>query len=804
MFRPTNFNSAWLQEEQFKPWLAAVEKDNHKAKCTVCGLTFELSNMGKQALISHSKGKKHIEKMKYASKAKQEQPQLKSFFLPKSTKDTTSTETAQSEDLKVSDPSAGIAKASTSAPSTSLTQCISKDDVLTAEVLWAIKTVMSHYSMNSSANTSELFKTMFPDSQIAQKFNCGKTKCSYLITHGLATYFHDRMLASLKDGDVKYVISFDESLNRTQQQEQMDVIVRFWDNEKNKVCSRYFDSNFLGHTSAQDLLKSLQSSLTTLNPMGLIQLSMDGPSTNWKLYDELSKDRANSDPDLPELINVGSCGLHIIHGAFKRGAVATGWHIDNLLRSLWYLFSDAPAKKEDFIKISESKKFPLQFCATRWLEDIAVAERAILIWPDVQKFITQICAGSKSKIPKSHSFTTLQGMTRDLLVPAKLQFFCTIAKVLQPYLEVFQRERPMLPFMAEYLFDILHNILDKFIKKSVLAEVTSMAKLANIDVMKKENLLNAKDVDVGFAAKKLVTDLQRKKKVSERQILEYQNECQVFLQSLTAKLLDRCPLQYPVVRNIVCLDLKYMAGHPDEATDKMRKLLEKLMNLKQRSADDCDSVMRQYKIFIGEVGRHTREEFSAFNHIDDELDTFLFTHLGKKPRFEELWSLVKLLLTLSHGQSQVERGFSVNKDITSTNMAAETLIAFRRVHDGVQSLGLPMEQCVTAEMLRQCKFARSHYQFHLDELKRESNETERERKRKAMKEELEQTEKKKKRLDSTVTSLVREADQLALDAEEQNEMSMLTKSNALRSKAKEKRAELEAEKQKIEDLKSKL
>ena len=95
-------------------------------------------------------------------------------------------------------------------------------------------------------------------------------------------------------------------------------------------------------------------------------------------------------------------------------------------------------------------------------------------------------------------------------------------------------------------------------------------------------------------------------------------------------------------------------------------------------------------------------------------------------------------------------------------------------------------------MLRQCKFARSRYQFHLDEMKRESKETERERKRKAMKEELEQTEKKKKRLDSTVTSLEREADQLALDAEEQNEMSMLTKSNALRSKAKEKRAELEA------------
>ena len=106
-----------------------------------------------------------------------------------------------------------------------------------------------------------------------------------------------------------------------------------------------------------------------------------------------------------------------------------------------------------------------------------------------------------------------------------------------------------------------------------------------------------------------------------------------------------------------------------------------------------------------------------------------------------------------------------------------------------------MEQCVTAEMLRQCKFACSCYQFYLDEMKMESEETDRERKRKAVKEELEQTEEKKKKLDSTVTDLGREADQLTLDAEKQNKMSMLVKSNALRSMAKEKRVKLEAEKQ---------
>ena len=261
------------------------------------------------------------------------------------------------------------------------------------------------------------------------------------------------------------------------------------------------------------------------------------------------------------------------------------------------------------MKVSPSKKFPLQHCATRWLEDVAVAERAILIWPDIQVFIAQICAGPKSKISKSHSFTSLQGVTQDLLVPAKLQFFCTITRVLHSFLEVFQRERPMLPFMAEYLYDILCTILDKFIKKSVMEKVTSMAKLEKVDVMEKENLLHAKEVDIGFAARKLITDLQKKKKVSERQIFEYQNERQMFLQSLTVTFLEMCPLQYPVVRNIVCLDPKYMAAHPDQALDKMRQLLEKLRNLKQRSAHDCDTILREYKTFIREVENMQERSF---------------------------------------------------------------------------------------------------------------------------------------------------------------------------------------------------
>ena len=49
-----------------------------------------------------------------------------------------------------------------------------------------------------------------------------------------------------------------------------------------------------------------------------------------------------------------------------------------------------------------------------------------------------------------------------------------------------------------------------------------------------------------------------------------------------------------------------------------------------------------------------------------------------------------------------------------------------------QYLGLTMKQYVTSEMLKECKFAHSRYQIHMEEKKMEIVETEREKKRKAI------------------------------------------------------------------------
>ena len=104
---------------------------------------------------------------------------------------------------------------------------INKESVLTAEIFHTLNIIINHQSFNSSTNSSAVYKVMFPDSQIAQNFNCGSTKVKYLSEFGLAPYYEQKLLTKL-DEVPYYSLLFDESLNRQTKNEQMDFKCHIW------------------------------------------------------------------------------------------------------------------------------------------------------------------------------------------------------------------------------------------------------------------------------------------------------------------------------------------------------------------------------------------------------------------------------------------------------------------------------------------------------------------------------------------------------------------------------------------------
>ena len=137
------------------------------------------------------------------------------------------------------------------------------DNSLNAEIIQCLKVVNVEWSYNSPSDNAKLFQCIFPDSQIASEFSVGKTKSTYMILYGLAPHFKSRLRKAF-NSSIYYSLSFDESLNSVEQQCQKDVNVRFWNECRNIVESRYYDSKFLDRPNAENLFESIRDTFNGL------------------------------------------------------------------------------------------------------------------------------------------------------------------------------------------------------------------------------------------------------------------------------------------------------------------------------------------------------------------------------------------------------------------------------------------------------------------------------------------------------------------------------------------------------------
>ena len=138
--------------------------------------------------------------------------------------------------------------------------------------------------------------------------------CLTLYVLALHHSFKQQCLNQLKEAQC-FVISFYESLDIELHEEQLDFVGRYFNKDKG-TCS-YLTSGFLGHTHAEDL-KKFKEGINDLEKKKMLQGSMDGPNVNWKLYDSIVQEQ-NENDDCPDMIDFGSCSLHVVHGALRTG-----------------------------------------------------------------------------------------------------------------------------------------------------------------------------------------------------------------------------------------------------------------------------------------------------------------------------------------------------------------------------------------------------------------------------------------------------------------------------------------------------
>lgn len=538
----------------------------------------------------------------------------------------------------------------------------------------------------------------------------GRTKISYMIVYGLAIYFHEKLKQRLNHCDC-FVICFDESLNKYSQKQQMDIAIRFWCTDKNEVATHFYSSAFLGHSTSQDLIQAFKTELKDLNLKKLLQISMDGPNVNIKFFKDLQIDLSQShDENDPVVLFMGTCGLHVINNAFKTSFYAAKWNVAIFLRALYNLFKDSPARRSDFLYYSGSSLMPVKFCPVRWLNNSKVAERALEMLPHLRKYKESLQRDKKEIL--SYSYKVVAEGLNDKFMPVRLAFFCYVSKLIEPFLEKYQNNAPLAPYLYNDITSLLVDLMNIFVKKEVLEKETNIDR---IDLNNNANMILSKNLKLGFAVK---AELKKQKEIKEFEIKSFKDDCVTILKLICQKIIAKSPIKYKLCKGITFCDPQLLSYSLSQALRRLEIVLEIFQEKKWIGYTECDELYKEFKDFCSKRG--ALESFKQFDRLSQKLDNFWYNLIVTMNGSQKLLNFLKKILILSHGNAFVEKGFSINKEVIVENQLAKSLVAQRQVYDAIQALGGLDNIVIDKQMILKIRNARSLYNEGLKEAKKKS------------------------------------------------------------------------------------
>ena len=340
----STFQDEWFSDDKYSKWIGKAPTPT-EARCLVCKKNFNIYLMGVSALASHASKKKYQSKL--SGKDSSMDIRLLLEASNKSEKSETSDKQTSSTDKQTSSKEKTMDKL-----------IINQENTLNAEILWCLTMVLTHESYISCNDLASLFQRMFAGHEVTEHFSLGKTKSRYTMLYGIAPEFKKMLLYDVNQSPF-FSILVDESLNSELQMCQLYVALRFWNEKKDQAETKYYDSQFLTRPNAENLYSGLETSMKGLDKVKLLQLAMDGPNVNWNVLNILD-DKLESE-NSPQNLNIGSCALHAVHGAFRDGFQKSSWKTGNLLKSAFSLLNDSPARRDVYLTEGSVKMFMEQW-----------------------------------------------------------------------------------------------------------------------------------------------------------------------------------------------------------------------------------------------------------------------------------------------------------------------------------------------------------------------------------------------------------------------------------------------------------
>ena len=578
-----------------------------------------------------------------------------------------------------------------------------------AEALWSFKIAEEDWSFTSSDDTNTLFKRMFGEEAV-KSFSVGHTKLSYIVRHGISNALLQDLVSDINASVGTYTLMLDETTT-AQVKKQCDFLAKYWSEQENEVVTRYITSEFFAHTSAKHLQELVVQVLgkNDVEVEKLANLALDGPNINKSLHQSLHN-HLTEGTNHPGLMPWNPCVLHKVHTGYHNGIMEYGHDVENMAFDLHSWFKISPCKREDFVMVTVDFQSEIIFAVfnkneslfyrhveTRWLTLVPALEKVEQRWLSAKKYFLEYLPStkdfSKSTASNKRYSRIVSIFQKENTILIQLAFVIDVSSPYTSFLTEFQSAGPKIHVLYQSMKQLVSTLMLRFLKPELVNGLNGKD-LQKLDVSKVTNHLDIEKMEVGAKAKRLLKEMTPydRKKEKEKMLNFYVTSVK-FLQK-------KLPFDNMILAAATCL-------HPDNRNHS-------------KSIDQISFLATTFRHVIAEnqVSR-VKDEWKMYQaEIDIDNTKCRIDHYWRKifeyklpsgeTKYPNLSILIKSVLSLHHGNSDVERSLSDNKNTCTkerTELNEETLVGLRRMKEHARNVGGAENVIVTPAMVAGMKNA---------------------------------------------------------------------------------------------------
>ena len=130
------------------------------------------------------------------------------------------------------------------------------EDVIRSETLFTNFVAEHNLAFAVADHFTRLCKQMFPDSKIAKKFSCGRTKTTIIDKNAIAPALEEELVKQCKTGPFSF--GCDES-NDTNQQKTLAIVVKYFDEVRERAITGFLDMPTCNIGTVQSIFDQLDA-----------------------------------------------------------------------------------------------------------------------------------------------------------------------------------------------------------------------------------------------------------------------------------------------------------------------------------------------------------------------------------------------------------------------------------------------------------------------------------------------------------------------------------------------------------------